>query len=156
MNSPGLDLDIESDDTLNLEKKFYNLGYQEGIQQSTREQYLEGKQFGYQTGFQRFLIVGYIKGLINDWNSNLKKYESNQQQQIQNHLTQLTNFVNNITLINSDSEVEKFEKNLSKSKRKLRIIVGITKEHWKIENLDELINKVGGNMQLSENVDEMW
>ncbi|KAI5954176.1 hypothetical protein KGF54_001951 [Candida jiufengensis] len=153
-NLDDLDIDIETDDTLGLERQYYDIGYKEGIDQSTKEQYLEGKQFGYQTGFQRFLIVGYIRGLIQDWELNLKKYDN--QQSLNNHLSQIKSCMDKISLVNNDKEVEKFEINLRKSRNKLRVLVGITKESWKIDNLDELINKVGGNMQISENVDDMW
>ena len=46
--------DFDIDEVLNLEEEQYNLGFKEGQEHSTKEQYLEGKQYGYQTGFQRF------------------------------------------------------------------------------------------------------
>lgn len=68
--------DLDIDEVLNLEEEQYSIGYKEGQEQATKEQYLEGKQYGYQTGFQRFLIVGIVKGLAQDWFDNLDKYGS--------------------------------------------------------------------------------
>ena len=46
--------DIDIDNVLNLEEEQYELGFKEGQIQGTKDQYLEGKEYGYQTGFQRF------------------------------------------------------------------------------------------------------
>lgn len=51
---PSTMSDFDIDEVLNLEEEQYNLGFKEGQEHSTKEQYLEGKQYGYQTGFQRF------------------------------------------------------------------------------------------------------
>ncbi|RCK58850.1 hypothetical protein Cantr_09151 [Candida viswanathii] len=146
--------DLDLDDVLNLEEEQYNLGFKEGQEQATKEQYLEGKQYGYQTGFQRFLIVGYMKGLVEYWLENIDNYGSSKS--LQNHLNQLQDLLSDIPLSNGDEEVEKYEKNIKKARNKLRVVANITKESWKIENLDNLVKEVGGTLQVSENQEDMW
>lgn len=146
--------DFDIDEVLNLEEEQYHLGFKEGQEQATKEQYLEGKQYGYQTGFQRFLIVGYIQGLVGEWLDNLDNYSSSKS--LQSHINQLNDLIADIPLTNGDEEVEKYEKNIKKARNKLRVIANITKENWKIENLDNLVKEVGGTLQVSENQDDMW
>ena len=146
--------DLDIDEVLNLEEEQYSLGYKEGQEQATKEQYLEGKQYGYQTGFQRFLIVGIVKGLAQDWFDNLDKYGSTKS--LRNHINQLHDLISDIPLNNGDEEVEKYEKNIKKARNKLRVIANITKESWKIDNLDNLVKEVGGSLQVSEDQEDMW
>lgn len=114
-DSPNdIDIDIETDEILNLEQEQYQIGYQEGVEQSAKEQYLEGKQFGYQTGFQRFLIVGYIRGLVEDWESHISEYGSIEST-LRNHLKQLKNCLDGLLMINDEDSVAQFEIQLKKS-----------------------------------------
>lgn len=163
----NIDIEIDSDEVLNLEQQQYQIGYQEGVEQSAKEQYLEGKQFGYQTGFQRFLIVGYIHGLIEKWEDNMSEYggdgvEKKKLEAIQGHLQQLKSYVDisngddGLLLNNDEKSVAQFEVQLKKARNKLRVICQLCKESWKINEVDKLIETVGGTMQVSENVDDMW
>lgn len=155
-DSPNdIDIDIETDEILNLEQEQYQIGYQEGVEQSAKEQYLEGKQFGYQTGFQRFLIVGYIRGLVEDWESHISEYGSIEST-LRNHLKQLKNCLDGLLMINDEDSVAQFEIQLKKVRNKLRVICQLNKESWKINDLDKLVEQVGGSMQVSEDVVEMW
>lgn len=71
-----IDISIDTDEVLNVEEEYYQKGFREGQEQSTRQQEMEGKEYGYQTGFQRFLIVGYIDGLVEHWSRNIQTYEA--------------------------------------------------------------------------------
>lgn len=155
MSVEDIDIDIDTDEVLNLEQEQYQIGYQEGVEESAKQQYLEGKQFGYQTGFQRFLIVGYIKGLIEEWEGHIDNY-SDSKSVLSNHLQQLKSYVDNILVNNDETSVAQFEIQLKKARNKLRVICQLVKESWKINNLDTLVEQVVGSMQVSENVDEMW
>lgn len=155
MSVEDIDIDIDTDEVLNLEQEQYQIGYQEGVEESAKQQYLEGKQFGYQTGFQRFLIVGYIKGLIEEWEGHIDNY-SDSKSVLSNHLQQLKSYVDNILVNNDETSVAQFELQLKKARNKLRVICQLVKESWKINNLDTLVEQVVGSMQVSENVDEMW
>lgn len=155
MSVEDIDIDIDTDEVLNLEQEQYQIGYQEGVEESAKQQYLEGKQFGYQTGFQRFLIVGYIKGLIEEWEGHIDNYIDSKSV-LSNHLLQLKSYVDNILVNNDETSVAQFEIQLKKARNKLRVICQLVKESWKINNLDKLVEQVVGSMQVSENVDEMW
>lgn len=141
--------DLSLDGVLDIEDEFYASGYKDGQEQSAKEQFLEGKVFGLQTGFQRFLVVGYIQGLIQQWKQ-LDKPEISQ------HLEQLQQLVASIPTTNGDKEVEIYEKAVLKARNKVRVVATITKMSDKVLNLDNLIKEVGGTLQVSENLDDMW
>ncbi|KAK6204769.1 uncharacterized protein RJT21DRAFT_111327 [Scheffersomyces amazonensis] len=146
-------ISLDSEEILNLENQYYNEGFKEGQSHATKQQYLEGKEYGYQTGFQRFLIIGYIQGLVDEWkkNINIEQYSS-----IRNHIDQLDKLLSDIPITNGDEQVAQFEIKLTKARNKLRVIVTIVKESWKVDKLDELVKELGGELHVSENVEEMW
>lgn len=146
---------FDLDDVLNLEEDYYKEGYKEGREHSTKQQYIEGMEYGYQTGFQRFLVVGYIQGLVEYWELHLDSYGPSNKA-LAAHLSQLTELVATIPTTNGDDEVEVYEKQLSKARNKLRVVAMLTKESWKISKLDDLVREVGGQLQVSENPDDMW
>ncbi|ABN65012.2 predicted protein [Scheffersomyces stipitis CBS 6054] len=149
-----IDISIDTDEVLNVEEEYYQKGFREGQEQSTRQQEMEGKEYGYQTGFQRFLIVGYIDGLVEHWSRNIQTYEASAS--VANHLKQLEALIKDIPITNGDEEVAHYEKSVAKARNKLRVIATLVKETSKIAKLDELIKEVGGQLQVSENVDDMW
>ncbi|CAH6722346.1 protein Lto1p [[Candida] jaroonii] len=146
-------MENELDDILNLEEQYYNEGFIEGQNESTKKQLLEGKEYGYQTGFQRFLIVGYISGLIEFWYKNINSYD---QKSLKNHLDQSQIILDGIKMTNFDDDVEKYEKSLIKLRNKIRIITNLVKEQWKFKDVDDLVKEIGGIVQLNENVNDMW
>mmetsp|Transcript_2392 Transcript_2392/g.2662 ORF Transcript_2392/g.2662 Transcript_2392/m.2662 type:complete len:184 (-) Transcript_2392:25-576(-) len=151
------ELDYNMDTLLNLEEEYYRQGYQEGQDFSTKQQYNEGKEYGYQTGFQRFLVIGYIQGLLNHWKENIEQYEKGvENKSLRNHISQLNELVQNIPTTNGIDEVKEFEKRITKSRNKLRVIANICKELWKVNKIDNLMKEIGGQLQVSENVDDMW
>lgn len=141
--------DITLDGVLDLEEQYYENGFTEGQENSVRENHLEGKAYGLQTGFQRFLVVGYIQGLIEVWDKDKSKA-------VQNHLNQLKELVNDIPNTNGDKEVEQYEQAISKARNKVRVLGTITKTSEKVARLDNILKEVGGQLQVSENVDDMW
>lgn len=54
---------MDFDGLLTLEEQYYQDGYREGQNENLKQNFLEGKQFGLQVGFQRFIILGQMKGL---------------------------------------------------------------------------------------------
>lgn len=141
--------DVNLDDVLNLEEEFYSKGYQEGQEKTASEQFLEGKVYGLQTGFQRFLVVGYIKGLVDEW-------EKLPEKAVQLHLKQLRSYVDDMSVSNDDKAVEQYEKKVLLARNKVRVIANITKTSDKVAKLDSLIKEVTGSLQVAENMDEMW
>lgn len=141
--------DVNLDDVLNLEEEFYSKGYQEGQEKTASEQFLEGKVYGLQTGFQRFLVVGYIKGLVDEW-------EKLPEKAVQLHVKQLRSYVDDMSVSNDDKAVEQYEKKVLLARNKVRVIANITKTSDKVAKLDSLIKEVTGSLQVAENMDEMW
>lgn len=148
-SDPNNNLDF----VLNLEQDFYDQGFKQGQQESTKLQYLEGKVFGYQTGFQRFLIVGYIAGLVEYWQTNIEKYNIGS---LDDHLENAQNLLNQISLTNNEKDVTNYEKVLVKLRNKLRIISNLVKEQEKFKNVNQLIKEIGGDLTLNENPNDMW
>jgi hypothetical protein len=146
-------LDIDTEDVLNIETEYYNKGYSDGINESSQNQYIEGREYGYQTGFQRFLVIGYIQGLVEYWQANISKYES---RSLLGHLAQLDQLVSSVSFTNSDNDVADYEKNVTKARNKLRVVATIVKEPEKIAKLDELLQEVGGQLVASDDPDNMW
>ncbi|RKP28792.1 DUF1715-domain-containing protein [Metschnikowia bicuspidata] len=142
--------DINLDAALEVENVIYLKGYQEGVDAASNEQFLEGKIYGLQTGFQRFLIVGYIEELLHQWM--LQETEG----RIKTHLDQASALLASITNENDDSLVAVYEKAVAALRNKVRVIAGITKTTDKIAGLDKLVQEVGGTMAVASNPDEMW
>lgn len=59
-NMTGVDMDA----LLELEDQYYRKGLEEGLAENVKHNYLEGKQYGLQVGFQRYLLLGQISGLL--------------------------------------------------------------------------------------------
>lgn len=147
-----IDLGDEIDKVLDLEEQYYNEGLAEGKSQPTYHQYIEGKEYGYQTGFQRFLVIGYMKETAKIW----RKQDGNSiEKSMDTHLRQLEALLD-VPMTNGDAEVAVYEKNVAKARNKLRVIATIRKDQARIAKLDQLVDEVGGRLQDSENLDEMW
>lgn len=142
------------DSLLYLEENFYREGYEEGQKKGAWELYREGKQYGYQTGFQRFLIVGYIQALVEKWKDECPKKEENKS--IRRHLDDLEETINGILKLNNEKDVREFEKKISKSKNKIRMVAYMFKKREQVDRLDEYLSEVGGGIQVSQNSEEMW
>lgn len=142
--------DLSLDDALDLEEKLYKKGFEEGNKAAANEQFLEGKVYGLQTGFQRFLIVGYLDGLLHDWQ------QQETSKQIENHLNQLSEILGKIDCGNSNESVAAYEKAITAARNKVRVIASLTKSTSKIAGLDKLVEEVGGSLAVATNMDEMW
>lgn len=63
-------LDMEDDpfdSLLNLEEKFYDDGYQLGVADGSRAGRIEGRAFGLEKGFEKFLPMGILHGRSTVW-----------------------------------------------------------------------------------------
>lgn len=147
-------MEIDTDEVLNLEQEYYQKGFEEGEAQGIREQFLEGKQYGYQTGFQKYLIVGYIQGLLDNWKTDIENYSHING--FVNHINQLEKYLKDIPMDNEELHVEEFDRIVHKARNKLRVVTTIAKEAWKSNLLDEIIRRVGGNIQVSTDEVDMW
>lgn len=143
--------ELNLDDTLDFENDLYSKGYEEGVEAATNEQFLEGKIYGLQTGFQRFLIVGYIEGLLQEW-----RLQNNENKQLQLQLDQLSKLLEGIQIGNSDHSVAMYEKAVLAARNKVRVIASLTKTTDKVAGIDRLMQEVGGTLAAEKQVDEMW
>lgn len=142
--------DFSLDNVLDLEEEFYTEGFKEGHEKSAKEQYIEGKIYGLQTGFQRFLVVGYLEGLVSFWRQlpNLASVTS--------HIDQLEKILAAIPKTNDDDAVAVYEKSVLSARNKARVIAALTKTTDKLDKLDLLVGRVGGSLQVSEDLNDMW
>ncbi|KAL7662677.1 Essential protein Yae1 N-terminal domain-containing protein [[Candida] zeylanoides] len=141
---------VNLDSLLDLEEEYYSQGLREGQARSTHTQYLEGKEYGYQTGYQRFLVVGYMRALAAEWS------ERPNSGSLATHLAQLRQMVADIPTSNDDAAVAQYEKAVTKARNKMRVVATLAGEGSRVQRLDELVREVGGELQVSENQDEMW
>lgn len=143
----------ELESVLELENDKYREGFSDGKNQPTREQFLEGREYGIQTGFQRALVVGYIKGLAQSWRTHASECEA---RGFSGHLDQLDSLLDSITFSNEEDAVANYEKTIQKARNKLRLVANMAGQSWKVADLDRILGQVGGQMRVSTNSDEMW
>ncbi|ODV85502.1 hypothetical protein CANARDRAFT_23035 [[Candida] arabinofermentans NRRL YB-2248] len=67
MKNSETDSYFDFDSVLNLEDQYYNEGFNEGQLEGSMKQFHEGKELGIQTGYQRLLIIGQLRTLVNYW-----------------------------------------------------------------------------------------
>lgn len=109
---------MDTDYLLGLEEQYYQEGYKEGAQEKAQHNFTEGKQYGLQVGFQRFLILGQIQGLIEvietcgtPGTSILKNIET------------VRGLLADIKMDNDDANVAEYEARIVKIRNKLRTIL---------------------------------
>lgn len=140
---------MDTDYLLNLEQKFYQEGYEEGICEKAKENHIEGKQFGLQVGFQRFLIVGQIQGIVQVLKSVSESRISSRNLQIIDEL--LAGFVKT----NADDAVADYESRLIKVRNKLRnVLLSLDRQSGKItgrtltlEDVEKVCSRVAGDLK---------
>lgn len=140
-------MELDLDGVLDLEQEAYQRGYDEGVGELRKQNYVEGKQYGYQTGFQRFVIIGYLRGLVTRWQGNDK---------VKPHVDKLEQLLNAITTGNDEKAVQLYEDNLNKARNKARVVALILGEPALVAGLDEMIRAVCGDLKLQQDPDDMW
>lgn len=109
---------MDTDYLLNLEEQYYQEGYEEGAQEKAQHNFNEGKQYGLQVGFQRFLLLGQIKGLIEvieacgPLGTSLSK-----------NIAIVRGLLADLKLDNGDASVAEYDERLVKIRNKLRTIL---------------------------------
>ncbi|ODQ80366.1 hypothetical protein BABINDRAFT_35836 [Babjeviella inositovora NRRL Y-12698] len=148
--------EFDFDQILNLEEGFYQQGFDEGQSESTKKQYIEGKEFGYQTAYQRFIIIGYVKGLLKTIpQTHASLCSSNKALSLT--LLQLTKLVGEVRPDNSDVSVAIFETNIVKIRNKCRVLNGLLKHQGDlVKEIDALVGEISGQIKTSESADNMW
>ncbi|EDO19084.1 hypothetical protein Kpol_2000p51 [Vanderwaltozyma polyspora DSM 70294] len=124
----------DMDELLNLEEQFYQEGYQEGQNENLKHNFIEGKQYGLQTGFQRFLLVGQIKGICKVLERSCQENNS-----LLKNINQVQELISTIKLDNSPKNVEQYESTMVKVKNKFRIILLSSQRQFKNSSQNALI-----------------
>ena len=140
----------EFDELLNLEEKFYNEGYDEGHNENLKNNFLEGKQFGLQVGFQRFVLLGQMVGICDVLDSLDLKSNA-----LSKNVQSVRSLINDVGMTNDDENVEELEKTMIKLKNKFRTIM-ITfqrimkkdkREPFTFEVIEEISRMIAGEVQ---------
>lgn len=132
------------DNVLNLEEQHYKEGYKEGVLDGKRAGYLEGRHYGLQTGFQRFMSIGIMQGRLDVWKntiSNSDQADSDRAARNAKHIAQLESVLDPETLpmTNEDEDVDEFEKRLKRAKAKAKVVATIAKDTSTIRIYDDTI-----------------
>lgn len=69
------------DEILNLEDNFYSEGYAKGMADGARAGLIEGRSFGIEKGFEKFVEAGRLYGKAVVWANRLPQQQQQQQQQ---------------------------------------------------------------------------
>lgn len=161
------------DSILDPEAEFYKVSYDDALQKAEEHTKLDGKQFGIQTGFQRFVLIGALKRLNEillrvakngNNTSNLKneKFDKILKSLIEIEKNILNFYSTDNNLINSSNsieDVEFYEKSIKLIRSKIKYIylqLGYKKLYPEIENSCNLISGDIPSTQLINNEQDMW
>ncbi|CAI4035864.1 hypothetical protein SMKI_14G0730 [Saccharomyces mikatae IFO 1815] len=109
---------MDFDELLNLEEQYYQEGFCEGQNENIKQSFLEGKQYGLQVGFQRFVLLGQMEGMcdvIESYGLHNPILEKN--------IQTIRTSMKGIKMNNDDESVVEFEKKFVKLKNKFRTIL---------------------------------
>ncbi|CCD25731.1 ribosome biosynthesis protein LTO1 NDAI_0F04130 [Naumovozyma dairenensis CBS 421] len=107
------------DNLLNLEEQFYEEGWDEGHNENLKNNYLEGKQFGLQVGFQRFVLLGQMSGFCDV----LESLPFGNNANLLKNIEVIRTLIESVGMNNDEENVENLEKTLMKLKNKFRTIL---------------------------------
>ncbi|CAI4049400.1 hypothetical protein SKDZ_14G0690 [Saccharomyces kudriavzevii ZP591] len=109
---------MDFDNLLNLEEQYYQEGFREGQNENITQNFLEGKQYGLQVGFQRFILLGQMEGLCNV----IESYGLQNPVLVKNIQT-IRTLMKDVKMNNDDESVVEYEKILVKLKNKFRTVL---------------------------------
>lgn len=141
-----------------LTGRFYRQGLREGQQQSTINSFIEGKEYGIQTGFQKFVLVGLVRGFVEQLEQQQQAQAGAQagtaaggnapaQAKENVHLQQLKELVAQLKLSNDYGDVVSNDKIINKVRNKLRLLTNSSVEKgYKVEfsEFDDICKKLNG------------
>ncbi|QLQ78767.1 hypothetical protein HG537_0B01160 [Torulaspora globosa] len=140
---------MDTDYLLNLEQQFYQEGYEQGLSEKAKENYIEGKQFGLQVGFQRFVILGQIQGIVEVLKSSLVDGSS-----ILKNVESIERLLADIQMSNDDDAVAEYESVIVKVRNKLRNVLlslhrqcGRAGDPLTLESIEEASTRVAGQLK---------
>lgn len=169
---------IDFDSLLDLESQYYQTSYQDALIKGSQHTLHDGKVFGIQTGFQRFVIIGALKRanqillqviqnkLKNDTNNANTKLEKSlksidQIQQLLNSFYTENESDSKAAIKSSNSaiDVNLYEKNIKVIRSKLKIIYLQLGYKDLYSNIEKSCNLVTGELkstQLLNDDQDIW
>ncbi|KAK6495255.1 hypothetical protein TWF481_003281 [Arthrobotrys musiformis] len=123
------------DSVLNLEEEYYTLGHQEGTLAGQTAGRLEGRAFGIETAFQKYLQLGIIKGRTKIWQSRLPSDNTTTTEKIKisnprhiKHITLLQTLSTTPPIRNEEDDVEEVDDRIRRGKAKVKILENTLRE----------------------------
>lgn len=107
---------MDFDELLNLEEDFYREGYEEGRKENSSRNFLEGKQYGLQIGYQRFHLLGIIYGICQTLSRKCNDPPLEKTIGIVNQMIQ------DLNMDNKEETVQIYENRMFKIRNKFRLI----------------------------------
>jgi hypothetical protein len=152
---------IDFDSLLDLENQFYNNSYNNAYKTGESHTFRDGKQFGIQTGFQRFVLIGALKKLLEllkNNNNNSDNYSDRQLKSIDDLLNLLNSFYNNnnnnnnnlINSTNNINDVNYYEKNIKLIKSKIKVLFSQLGYKSLYSDLDSSCIKITGIIPVTQ------
>ncbi|AMD19558.1 HCL593Cp [Eremothecium sinecaudum] len=119
---------MDIDSLINLEELNYKAGYENGRQEGLLHNLVEGKQFGLQVGFQRYVMLGQIKGICTAIASIVSEAS------IKKNINTVLEMIEQTPMDNEPQNVEVYEASLVKIRNKFRLILMLVNRNWKKED----------------------
>lgn len=163
----GID-DLNFDEVLDIEQQYYQKGFDEAFSVGEEHSYKDGKQFGIQTGFQRFILIGALKrvcGLLEQAVQN-----DNNKESVGKHIAALSDVLHNlnkfysensktISATNSAQDVELYEDLIKRIRSKAKVVftkLGYKTLYPELENTCKLISGEVPSTQINSVEKDMW
>lgn len=160
--------DVDFDSVVDLEQQYYQKGFDEAFAVGQNHSLKDGKQFGIQTGFQRFILIGAIKKtfeLINalplSENDPVKLEKS--KKSISEMLDNINKFYSEnsevIVTTNTTADVEVYEEIIKKIRSKAKIVytkLGYKTLYPELENTCKLVSGEIPSTQINGVEKDMW
>jgi flagellar biosynthesis/type III secretory pathway protein FliH len=112
--------------TYHANHRFYEEGYNDGLQAGTKAGFAEGREFGVQTGYQRFLDLGLLQGRVIVWEEQVADLPESKQQKTVERLQQIKQLIHQeeptYFLSNDSVVVHQYETMMKKAKAKVRTL----------------------------------
>lgn len=117
---------LNLDKLLDLEEEFYSEGFKQGSIENVKHNYIEGKQYGLQVGFQRYLLLGQIKGLLDV----LEVLDGDKRLFVQKIET-VRSLLSGLKMDNEATSVADYENRVTRIKNKFRTILLLLQKQLK-------------------------
>lgn len=172
--------DLDFDSLLGLEEEFYTDSYNSAFEKGSEHTQRDGKQFGIQTGFQRFILVGALKR-VSEILISLKEENSDSgnnndtevaidrrkgktarlHKSLVEILKTLEKFYSEdvIQVSNTPREVDFFEEQMKKIKSKAKTVYSQLGYKSLYADIEKTCTKVAGNVpttQINGEEQDMW